>query len=118
MLVGGRLLSWFDWGEYAIWHFGPELLVSMDGRRETVYSARVLTKSDALVWHPDDNKAALDALNADYAWLPAHLPLARALGAWGWTTIFNGPTSVILSRQPGNFVPAAPPAERACFPGP
>ena len=34
----GRLLSWFDWGQYAIWHFAPRLKVSLDGRRETVYS--------------------------------------------------------------------------------
>ena len=34
----GRMLTWFDYGEYAIWHFSPRLRVSMDGRRETVYS--------------------------------------------------------------------------------
>jgi hypothetical protein len=28
----------FDWGEYVIWHLGPNVKVSMDGRRETVYS--------------------------------------------------------------------------------
>ena len=39
----GRMLTWFDWGQYAIWHFSPAIQVSMDGRRETVYS-------DELVW--------------------------------------------------------------------
>lgn len=28
----------FDWGEYVLWHAGPRVKVSMDGRRETVYS--------------------------------------------------------------------------------
>jgi hypothetical protein len=28
----------FDWGEYVIWHAGPRVKVSVDGRRETVYS--------------------------------------------------------------------------------
>ena len=32
----GKLLTWFDWGQYAIWHFAPNLKVSLDGRRETV----------------------------------------------------------------------------------
>jgi hypothetical protein len=29
----------FNWGEYVIWHLGPELRVSGDGRRETIYPA-------------------------------------------------------------------------------
>ena len=28
----------FNWGEYLLWHAGPRVKVSMDGRRETVYS--------------------------------------------------------------------------------
>ena len=32
----GRLVTLFGWGQYAIWHFGPQLRVSWDGRRETV----------------------------------------------------------------------------------
>ena len=35
--VRGNLAVYFDWGEYALWHLAPDLLVSMDGRRETVY---------------------------------------------------------------------------------
>lgn len=33
----GKLLTWFDYGEYAIWHLAPKLRVSLDGRRETAY---------------------------------------------------------------------------------
>src|SRR5262249_47963434 len=36
--VQGRLALPFDWGQFAIWHYGPRLRVSTDGRRETVYS--------------------------------------------------------------------------------
>jgi hypothetical protein len=44
MLKGtdGRLWVAFDWGEYALWHFGPRLKVSIDGRRETLYSDAVI----------------------------------------------------------------------------
>lgn len=35
--VEGKLATFFDWGEYAIWHLEPGIRVSMDGRRETVY---------------------------------------------------------------------------------
>ena len=33
--IDGRMLTYFDWGEYAIWHL-PGVSVSLDGRRETV----------------------------------------------------------------------------------
>ena len=36
--LSGRMLTWFDWGQYMIWHSAPQVKVSMDGRRETVYS--------------------------------------------------------------------------------
>ena len=36
--VRGNMAVPFDWGEYVIWHLGPEVKVSIDGRRETVYS--------------------------------------------------------------------------------
>jgi hypothetical protein len=35
--VSGNLAVEFDWGEYVIWHLGPQIKVSMDGRRETIY---------------------------------------------------------------------------------
>ena len=114
----GRLLTWFDWGEFAIWHYGPALLVSMDGRRETVYSARVLSESDALAWRPAENVSILDAWNPDYAWLPKHLPLARTLEARGWHTLFSGPVSSVLAREAHAVLPPSPVAGRGCFPGP
>jgi len=36
--VDGQMLTYFDWGQYVLWHLGPKIKVSMDGRRETVYS--------------------------------------------------------------------------------
>ena len=33
----GNMATFFDWGEYVIWHLAPDIRVSMDGRRETVY---------------------------------------------------------------------------------
>jgi len=39
--IEGNLLVDFDWGEYVIWHLGPQLKVSIDGRRETVYSEQM-----------------------------------------------------------------------------
>src|SRR3970040_2365291 len=37
----GNLAIEFNWGEYAIWHLSPRFKVSLDGRRETIYSDEV-----------------------------------------------------------------------------
>src|SRR5262249_45889468 len=74
----GRVWTTFDWGEYGIWHFGPALRVSIDGRRETIYSDAVLEWLRAA---ENGNAAALDkmlALAPEYAWLPAMRTIARA----------------------------------------
>ncbi len=75
----GRLVTFFDWGEYALWHFGPRLRVSMDGRRETVYSERRLLEHDAIVRGDVGAFATLASWNAEYVWLPSR---SRATRAW------------------------------------
>ena len=39
--VSGNMVTFFDWGEYALWHLSPRIKVSMDGRRETIYPRTV-----------------------------------------------------------------------------
>jgi hypothetical protein len=39
--VTGNMVTFFDWGEYVIWHLAPGIKVSMDGRRETIYPRTV-----------------------------------------------------------------------------
>src|SRR5262249_55627480 len=34
----GNVAVPFTWGEYVLWHLGPTVKVSIDGRRETLYS--------------------------------------------------------------------------------
>jgi hypothetical protein len=67
----GRLVTYFDWGEYAIWHFGPRLKVSIDGRRETVYSDARITDNDAIVSGTPAGLSTLEAWHPEYVWLPA-----------------------------------------------
>jgi len=120
----GRLLSWFDWGQYAIWHFAPQLKVSMDGRRETVYSDAFVGRHMRLYYEPETSMAMLDELRPDFAWLPANLPLSASLNRAGWHRIYTGPISIVFAREgaatPAANQKAAPPIAygRECFPGP
>src|SRR5262249_29887036 len=94
----GTMLTWFDYGEYAIWHFAPAIRVSMDGRRETVYSQETIDSHFRIYRNQPGASAAVDRMNPDYVWVPVTLPVVTALESAGWQRVFSGPRSVILSR--------------------
>ena len=119
-----RLVTWFDWGEYAIWHLSPRgIRVSMDGRRETVYSDRVLREHFAFYANSSgDAWRYPDLVGADEVWLPKTLAIVGPLQAHGWRPIFESPASVVLAREvPANQIAQLvthASARRAEFPGP
>jgi hypothetical protein len=114
----GRLLTWFDWGQYAIWHFSPNLRVSIDGRRETVYSDAFVAQHVSLYFEPEAAQRLLENLRPDYAWLPVGLPLVDTLGGLGWQRLYTGARSTILARDHSAVLAPAVLAGPACFPGP
>jgi len=118
----GRMFTWFDYGEYAIWHFSPAIRVSMDGRRETVYSKRIRDVHADIYRNTPGAVDALATLRPDYVWLPVNAPVLPALEAAGWQRGFSGPRSVILYRAglpqaPTTIVSSSSPEPR-WFPGP
>lgn len=95
-----RVLTWFDWGEYAIWHLSSEdVQVSMDGRRETVYSEHVLRDHFAFYANksPDAWRYA-DAIGADAIWLPKRLPVVPELLKHGWHAQLSTEMSIVLTK--------------------
>jgi hypothetical protein len=48
--VTGEMITFFDWGEYVIWHLAPGIRVSMDGRRETVYPNEIYQEDQRLLY--------------------------------------------------------------------
>jgi hypothetical protein len=119
--VRGRMLTWFDYGEFAIWHFTPAVRVSMDGRRETVYSDDVRDRHRRIYANAPDAVDEVTRLDPDYVWLPAKFDVVNRLEASGWCTIFSGPRSVLLAKQPACATTTqsrSAPAESRIFPGP
>ena len=94
----GNLLNWFDWGEYVIWRFGPDLKVSVDGRRETVYSDRLVTSHYRFYRNESDARDFASRIRADYVWLPKGLPIVDTLRGQGWQAVFDGPLSIVFAR--------------------
>jgi hypothetical protein len=115
----GRMLTWFNFGEYAIWHFAPRITVSFDGRRETVYSERFIERHNRSYRAPTVLVSFADEIDADFVWLPKFIDVGPALEQRGWVRLFEGRISTIWSRTALPLRNAAAPAvgER-CFPGP
>jgi hypothetical protein len=116
----GRMLTWFDWGEYAIWHFGPALQVSMDGRRETVYAAATIAAHFAFYRDEPGGRELARRLEPDYLWLPRTLPAVPRLEADGWQPVFESTRSIVFAQTADKVyrTGGAEPPSRRCFPGP
>jgi hypothetical protein len=112
----GRLVVPFNWGEYGIWHWGPRLRVSMDGRRETIYSDGMLDLHGEVVAGGARGRDYLARVRPEYVWLPHEG--GRATGEWlteqGYRLDVNTPRSFIATR--GDLPPLAPGTPMpACF---
>src|SRR5262249_55759381 len=73
----GRMLTWFDYGEFAIWHFSPAVRVSMDGRRETVYSAALRESHFRIYRNEPEAMEDVARLDPDYVWLPSRFDVVK-----------------------------------------
>ena len=97
---GGPLLVWFDWGEYAIWHLKPSLRISIDGRRETVYSEALHYRHLRFYYDAPGGASLPDELAASYVWVPRRLPAADRLDTDDrWQRVYQDGQSVIFGRR-------------------
>jgi hypothetical protein len=117
-LVGrGTLLVPFDWGQYAIWQWGPQLRVSVDGRRETVYSDSVVEIQSALRRNDRGALTWLDAHRPDLVWYPRQATMVREhLLARGYRVLLETPRSYVLAA-PASQATASSRVRAMCFPG-
>ena len=115
--VSGKLWTPFTWGEYAIWHFGPALRVSIDGRRETVYSDTVIDLNRAAEHGDAQALERMAALGTDYVWLPSTRAAARAwLEGHGYRVDLDTGASFIAARDALPRIGGGKPPLGACFP--
>jgi hypothetical protein len=115
----GRMVTWFDWGEYAIWHFGPQLRVSVDGRRETVYSEHAMEEQRKIAYGDPAALARLQAMAPEYAWLPqGNTDRAKPwFASHGYRIDVSTPRSFLAVREDLPRVPPVAAGPAPCFPG-
>jgi hypothetical protein len=115
----GRLVTAFNWGEYALWHFGPALKVSIDGRRETLYADDTVKAQAAILQGVPAGLTALAQLNPDYVWLPVQAEKTAAwLQANGYREDIRTEHSFIAVRRDRAPLTAWQGHPSGCFPGP
>jgi hypothetical protein len=113
----GTLWTAFVWGEYAIWHYGPALKVSIDGRRETVYTEQYVALHRRAEEADPAALAEMIGLGPDYVWLPrGNGRIQQTLERAGYRTEIESDSSFVAAREGApSLSPIAAPA-RACFP--
>jgi hypothetical protein len=98
--VGGNLAVEFNWGEYAIWHLGPEVQVSMDGRRETVYSDEIYKKNQAFIYGTGVWDAVLDEYDSHMALVFQSKAAYNLLSMKeGWELIYEDASSALFAES-------------------
>ncbi len=98
--VEGNLATEFGWGEYVIWNLGPDIQVSIDGRRETVYSPDVYAKNLALSYGVGDWDAILTDYPTDMVLAPRNLPMYERMSELeGWSRVYNDEICGLFVRE-------------------
>jgi hypothetical protein len=90
-----------NWGEYVLWHVGPGIKVSMDGRRETVYTVDGYTEVMDFTFGRDDWDRLLRRPGVDLALVPtAEWPVYNLLKLKpGWTLLHVDDRAALFGRQ-------------------
>lgn len=110
----GRIVVPFDWGGYVIWHLGPQLRVSMDSRRETVYSFAVLRAHEAL--EAGLASPILDE-RPDFVLCMVDSPLMQRLaGDLSWRLAYRDTTGAVWVSADDTAAPARPHVETTARP--
>jgi uncharacterized membrane protein len=126
--IRGNMAVPFDWGEYVLWHLGPGVKVSIDGRRETVYSDESYRESRDFERGTGVWDALLKSATTDLVLVPIGSPTANLLtGKNGWVSLYHDSFCVLFAREghPSiiqlvrNPVPTLPDnGNGLCFPAP
>lgn len=116
----GRIVPFFDWGEYVIWHLGPALKVSFDPRYDLLYSEATIAEQRAVAAGSPDGRAFLSRARPEYLWFPQRsAPLKKLLAEMGYRFDVDTKESFVAVRGDRPVLPVVEDRDsRRCFPEP
>jgi hypothetical protein len=98
--VTGNLATEYNWGGYAIWHLGPDIKVSIDGRREMVYSPETYLMNMAFLLGLGDWSEILTDFPTDMVLVNEHSPVFNLMKLQaGWNLIYQDDAAALYVRQ-------------------
>ena len=98
--VEGNVATFFDWGEYVIWHLSPKVRVSLDGRRETVYSPESYKRSMQFMYGLGQWDAILENQETDMALVGRDQPTYALMKLKpGWQLAYEDSFSSLFVRE-------------------
>lgn len=102
-----NLAVFFDWGEYVLWHVGPRIKISVDGRRETVYPDAIYTANGAFTDGVGDWARLLRDYPTDLALVDVDTPAASLMALRpDWELILRDGPAALYARR-GSSLAAA-----------
>jgi len=115
----GRMAVWFDWGEYVIWHLGPQLRVSFDPRYDLLYSARTIDEQIGVGDASRQGLSFVERTRPEYAWYPqSRSALKMWLANHGYRIDVDTKESFVAVRTDQPLLPQSAPSLPGCFPDP
>lgn len=103
--VSGNLVTQFEWGEYVIWHLGPQVKVAVDGRRETIYSTATYRQYMNFIFGVKDWDALLRQHWTDMALVKQHEPIYNLLTLKpNWMMVYEDSKSALFVNRNSSLV--------------
>jgi hypothetical protein len=116
--AAGNLVTHFNWGEYLIWHVGPRIRVSIDGRRETIYPDRVRDENSLFAHGEGDWAAILRRTETDLALVRKDTaPFNLLVLTPNWVIAYQDTLCAIFARKGSSWerqISAVAPPEIPC----
>jgi hypothetical protein len=101
--VTGNLAVEFSWGEYVIWHLSEQVKVSVDGRRETVYSPEVYQQNLNFLFGVFDWDEILRTYPIDLILISKMTPTFNLMEVQsGWTIVYEDEVSALFTVSGSN----------------
>ena len=98
--AAGNLAIDFDWGEYALYHLSPAVKVSVDGRRETMYSPEIYKENLAFKYGEGDWDALLRKHETHMALVRTGFPTFNLLKLEpGWRLVYQDSLAALFGRE-------------------
>ena len=98
--LSGKILTFFDWGEYLIWDLSPRCRVALDGRFETVYPPEVVREYLDFIYAAPNWREFLQKYPPDFILIDSRTRIYHLLQAEpGWRTLYTDAGCALFSSQ-------------------